>query len=101
MNQPMPRQDSPDRGWRLSVGWPAISARSSVNFPAVKSMAALDPTDNPVFIPLTQCVNRYSCRSGAQDYASTTKVYAPGLCEVAGHDLNPQFAIDSDRDMGT
>ena len=34
------------RGWRLSVGGPAISARSSVISPAVNSIAALDPTGN-------------------------------------------------------
>ena len=44
--QPMPRQNSLDRGWRLSVGGPAISACSSVISPAVKSIAALDPTGN-------------------------------------------------------
>ena len=42
----MPRQNSLDRGWQLSVGGPAISARSSVISPAVKSIAALDPTGN-------------------------------------------------------
>ena len=52
-------------------------------------------------IPLTHRSHRYACQSGAQDYASTVRVYAPRLCEVAGHDLNPQFAIDPDRDMGT
>ena len=46
LNQPMPRQNSLDRGWRLSVGGPAISARSSVISPAVKSIAALDLTGN-------------------------------------------------------
>ena len=46
LNQPMPRQNSLDMGWRLSVGGPAISARSSVISPAVKSIAALDLTGN-------------------------------------------------------
>ena len=46
LNQPMPWQNSLDRGWRLSVGGPAISARSSVISPAVKSIAALDLTGN-------------------------------------------------------
>ena len=46
LNQPMPRQNSLDMGWRLSVGGPAISARSRVISPAVKSIAALDLTGN-------------------------------------------------------
>ncbi len=54
-----------------------------------------------VIIYLTQQTHRYSCQSGAQGHASTVRVYARWLCEVAGHDLNPQFAMDSYRDMGT
>ena len=46
LNQPKPRQNSLDRGLRLSIGGPTISARGSVISPAVKSMAALDPTGN-------------------------------------------------------
>ena len=46
LNQLIPRHNSLARGWRLRVGGPANSARSSVIFPAVKSMAALDPTGN-------------------------------------------------------
>ena len=46
LNQPMSRQNSLDTGWRLSVGGPTISARSSVISPAVKSVAALDSTGN-------------------------------------------------------
>ena len=47
---------------------------------------------------LTQNLHSYSCQSGVHDHASTVRVYARWLCEVAGHDLNPQFAIDSDRE---
>ena len=67
------RRRNPGTGHTLVLPSPQDPSR------CVGSCQARGWWQKAVIIPLTQCVNRYSRRSGAQDHASTTKVYARPL----------------------
>ena len=83
-----PDSNSLDRAWRLSVGGPATSARSSVISPAVKSTAALEPAGNPGAMGSR-------LRSLPIDHASQGDRSSDGRPPLCAHAVGPARVVDA------